>query len=95
MAWHGKMVNPTLQNALYDKNCHDNTKLAGHGLARYKMEWIYMRAKVSGLDSPELAIKKWPFFEHLVLAFTRGKVISFVRCRLLSSLAQKSPDMEI
>ena len=37
--------------------CHDNTKLAGHGPARYKMEWIYMRTKVSGSDSLELALE--------------------------------------
>ena len=59
--------------------CHDNTKLAGHGPARYKMEWIYdMRTKVSGSDSLELALemkkkerlRKGHFFEHLVLACT-------------------------
>ena len=37
--------------------CHDNTKLAGHGPAHYKMEWIYMRTKVSSPDSLELALE--------------------------------------
>ena len=36
-------------------NCRDNAKLTSRGPARYKIEWIYMRTKVSGPDSLELA----------------------------------------
>ena len=53
------------------RNCRDNAKLAYHCTARYKIEWIYMKTKVRGPDSLELAlemrkkerkIEKWPFF---------------------------------
>ena len=56
-----------------------NAELACHCTARYKMEWIYTQTKMSDKGSPELAlimkkkerkIEKWPFFEHLVLAYT-------------------------
>ena len=63
--------------------CRDNTKLACHYTARYKIEWIYMRTKVRGPDSLELALemrkkkerkkermRNGYFFEHLVLACT-------------------------
>jgi hypothetical protein len=35
-------------------NCQDDEKLAYHGPVRYKMEWIYTQAKVSGQISLEL-----------------------------------------
>jgi hypothetical protein len=41
---------------LRTRNCQDNEKLACHGPARYKMEWIYTQAKVSGQDGLELAL---------------------------------------
>ena len=37
-------------------NCQDNKNLVCHGPARYKMEWIYTQAKVSGQGSLELAL---------------------------------------
>ena len=45
---------------------------------RYKIEWIYMRTKVRGPQSLELALEMRKkerltngyFFEHLVLAYT-------------------------
>ena len=37
--------------------CRDNAKLACHCTARYKIEWIYMRTKVRGPDSLELALE--------------------------------------
>ena len=64
------------------RSCRDNAKLACHGPARYKMEWIYTRSKMSDQGSVELALimKKKErkkermtngyFFEHLVLACT-------------------------
>ena len=55
------------------RNCQDNTKLAGHCTACYKIEWIYMKSKVRGPDNLELALtlkRKMAFFEHLVLACT-------------------------
>ena len=39
------------------RNCRDNAKLACHCTARYKIEWIYMRSKVRGPDSLELALE--------------------------------------
>ena len=54
------------------RNWRDSAKLACHGAARYKMEWIYTQTKMSGPDSLELAlimkkkeerkIDKWPIF---------------------------------
>ena len=38
------------------RNCQDDEKLACHGPARYKMEWIYTQAKVSGQGSLALAL---------------------------------------
>ena len=61
------------------RDCRDNTKLASHCTARYKIEWIYIRTKVRGPESLELALEmrkkerkneKWLFFEHLVMAYT-------------------------
>ena len=58
-------------------NCRDNAKLACHGPARYKMEWIYTQTKISDQGSVELVLimkKKGErltnglFFERLVLA---------------------------
>ena len=39
------------------RNCQDNAKLVCHCTARYKIEWIYMRSKVRGPDSLELALE--------------------------------------
>ena len=39
------------------RNCRDNAKLACHCTARYKIEWIYMKTKVRGPDSLELALE--------------------------------------
>ena len=58
------------------RNCRDNAKLACHCTARYKIEWIYIKTKVSGPDSLEVALEmrkkerkkerrkidKWPIF---------------------------------
>ena len=63
------------------RSCRDNAKLACHGPARYKMEWIYTQTKMSDQGNVELALimKKKErkkemtncyFFEHLVLACT-------------------------
>ena len=64
------------------RNCRDNAKLACHCTARYKIEWIYMKTKVRGPDSLELALemrkkerkkermRNGHFLEHLVLAYT-------------------------
>ena len=38
------------------RNYRDNAKLACHGPARYKMEWIYTQTKMSGPDSLELTL---------------------------------------
>ena len=52
------------------RNCRDNAE-ACHCTARYKIEWIYIKTKVRGPDSLELALEmrkkerkneKWPFF---------------------------------
>ena len=64
-------------------NCRDNAKQMCHGPARYKIEWIYTRAKASGPGSLELALilkkkerkkeermRNGLFFKHLVLACT-------------------------
>ena len=79
-ALYDKMAYQThpLVNAPYTPtityNCRDNAKLMSHGPARYKIEWIYTRTKVSGPDSLELAlmmkkkerkIEKWPFFSNI------------------------------
>ena len=75
--------------------CPDNTKRACHGPACYKMEWIYTQTKMSDQGSVELALimkkkerlRKWLFFEHLVLAYTMelmndlGLVRSIICCR--------------
>ena len=39
------------------RNCRDNAKLACYCTARYKIELIYMRTKVRGPDSLELALE--------------------------------------
>ena len=39
------------------RNCQDNTKLAYHCTACYKMEWIYIQTKMSDQDSLELALE--------------------------------------
>ena len=39
------------------RNCRNYAKLACHCTACYKMEWIYMRTKVSGPNSLELALE--------------------------------------
>ena len=60
------------------RDCRDNAKLASHCTARYKIEWIFMRTKVRGPESLELALemrkkermRNGYFFEHLVLAYT-------------------------
>ena len=39
------------------RNCRDNAKLACHCTARYKIEWIYIKTKVSGPDSLEVALE--------------------------------------
>ena len=39
------------------RDCRDNAKLASHCTARYKIEWIYMRTKVRGPESLELALE--------------------------------------
>ena len=61
-----KMANPLTECAVLNprlNHCHDTTKLACHRRARYKMEWIYTRTKVSGPGSLELALvmkkKEW------------------------------------
>ena len=65
-------------------DCRDNAKLACHCTARYKIEWIYMRTKVRGPESLELALemrkkerrkkeermRNGHFLEHLVLVCT-------------------------
>ena len=38
------------------RSCRDNAKLACHGPARYKMEWIYTQTKMSDQGSIELAL---------------------------------------
>ena len=58
-------------------HCPDNTKLAYHGRARYKMEWIYTQAKVRSPGNIELAREKKKtrrlrfkdFFTQLVQAY--------------------------
>ena len=61
------------------RGCRDNAKLASHCTARYKIEWNYMRTKVRGSESLELALEMRKkeremainfFFEYLVLAYT-------------------------
>ena len=61
------------------RNCRDNAKLACHCTARYKIEWSYIKTKVSGPDSLEVALEMRKkeerltnglFFEHLVLTCT-------------------------
>ena len=37
------------------RNCRDKAKLACHCTAHYKIEWVYIRTKVSGPDSFEVA----------------------------------------
>ena len=37
------------------RNCQDNTKLACHCTAHFKMEWIYTQTKMKGQGSLELA----------------------------------------
>ena len=74
---NGVSDTPNYQCALLH-NCRDNAKLACHCTACYKIEWIYMKTKVSGPDSLELALemrkkerlRNGHFFEHLVLAYT-------------------------
>ena len=54
------------------RSCRDNAKLACHCTARYKIELIYIKTKVSGPDSLEVALEmrkkerrkneKWPIF---------------------------------
>ena len=39
------------------RDWRDNAKLACHCTARYKIEWIYMRTKVRGPESLELALE--------------------------------------
>ena len=39
------------------RNCRDNAKLACHCTARYKIEWIYIKTKVSSRDSLEVALE--------------------------------------
>ena len=55
------------------RSCRDNAKLACHGPARYKMEWIYTQTKMSDQGSIELALimkkkeerknEKWAIFQ--------------------------------
>ena len=61
------------------RNCRDNAKLACHCTARYKIEWIYMKSKVRGPESLEVALemrkkeermRNGHFLEYLVLACT-------------------------
>ena len=39
------------------RNCRDKAKLACHCTARYKIELIYIKNKVSGPDSLEVALE--------------------------------------
>ena len=60
-------------------NFRDNIKRVYHGPARYKMEWIYTRAKVSGQDGLELALeirkKKERSIDKMLFIYTTGSVI--------------------
>ena len=56
--------------------CPDNTKLACHRRARYKMEWIYTQTKVSGQGSLELALEeKTRRLRFLYFLYTAGSDI--------------------
>ena len=58
---NGVSDTPYIVNAPYIypplRDCRDNAKLACHCTARYKIEWIYMRTKVRGIESLELALE--------------------------------------
>ena len=79
------------------RNCRDNAKLACHCTARYKIEWIYIKTKVSSRDSLEVALEMRKkerkkeerltnglFFEHLVLTCTIVLMydLGLVRCTI-------------
>ena len=74
------------------RNCRDNAKLACHCTARSIIEWIYIRTKVSGPDSLEVALEMRKkekltnglFFEHLVLICTTVLMndLGLVRCTI-------------
>ena len=60
-------------------DCRDNAKLACHCTARYKIEWIYMRSKVRGPDSLELALEMRKKEERMRKIIISGAEQSLIR----------------